>query len=96
MLQKKRIPEEKFLDIILNNKISDDEKIYQLYLLVLPDYDMIKEVKRWPAISKKLWEIICNNLERFESKMLWVNIGFTTHNVPDNELVLIDTGGLIY
>ena len=85
---------------------SQEDYLVALYRMVLPDWDTIERVERWPACNDTTWKAICRLAQEADRRLrldvlpggAWLNHGFTTF--PDNRLadwqVSTDTCHIVY
>jgi hypothetical protein len=85
---------------------SQEEYLIAIYRMVLPDWDAIERIARWPACNEKTWEAICRLAMEADQRLrlnvlpggAWLNHGFTTgegKNLADWQ-VCLDTARIIY
>ena len=80
-----RITQEQ-IDQLFEEKTEQTDMLLGLYRLVFPDYDRIKELRRWPTVSDETWTYIARKFVEFDQKYhpnvmaggLWMNTGFSS------------------
>jgi hypothetical protein len=97
---------EKAVRAAFEEAASQAEYLIALYRMVLPDWDTIARVERWPACNETTWEAICRFAMDADRRLglnvlpggAWLNHGFTTgegKHLADWQ-VCLDTARIIY
>jgi hypothetical protein len=100
-----RLTEEK-VRAAFEQTTSQEEYLIAIYRMVLPDWDAIERIERWPACNEKTWEAICRLAMEADQRLrlnvlpggAWLNHGFTTgegKHLADWQ-VCLDTARIIY
>jgi hypothetical protein len=82
------------IDQIFETATSQEDYLLRLYALVIPNFDSVEKVQRWPACSNELWLYIAEKAIEFDKlhqvKTMpggaWMNCGFSTLDTLEGSL----------
>lgn len=72
---------------IFEKHCHQERVLVDIYRLVLPDWEQIKEVEGYPEAGDELWKFICRLFQDFDRKNhpdvmpggIWMNTGFSVN-----------------
>ena len=73
---------------IFKNHDHQTDVLIDIYKMILPDWDSIKEIDGHPEAGHSLWQFICNLFIEFDNKYhpnvfkggIWLNTGFSANS----------------
>ena len=74
------------VDEVFDRAATQQDYLLGLYRLVIPDFDRVEKVHRWPTISQEFWLYICDKAMAWDRAHnvralhggAWLNWGFSS------------------
>lgn len=85
------------IEKVFEQNTNQGDVLIDLYRMVFPDWDSIKQLEGYPTIGKDLWQYICQLFINFDKQYhkavmaggCWMNTGFSSNEtITDNSVDL--------
>lgn len=77
-----------YIKALFDQYSNQQEVLIEIYKLVFPEWDSIKQINGYPKAGPLLWEYICKSFIKFDQRHhpnvftggLWFNLGFSVNH----------------